>query len=76
MRTATANKAPVPDFYSIYAGSDLFTDDKFPHSAEAFAWSDASETYSSANESADTVWKRAKTAFPGKSLFGTNGITP
>jgi hypothetical protein len=76
LRTATANKADLPDFYDIYAGSELFTDDKFPHSSESFAWSDANEVYSSAAEAADTEWKRAKEAFPGKSLFGTNGITP
>ena len=51
-RAPTANKADVPDFYAIYAGADVFTDDKFPHTSEAFAWSDAGEVYSSATDAA------------------------
>ena len=75
-RAATANKADVPDFYAIHAGSKVFTDDKFPHTSAAFAWSDAGEVYSAANEAAGTQWKRAKDVFPKKTLWGTNGITP
>ena len=75
-RAPTWNKLDLPDFYDIYDGSVMFTDEVFPRSAEAYAWSDAEEVYSSAYEAEGTVWKRASEVFTGKSLWGANGITP
>ena len=73
-RTATRNKAAVPDFYTLYAGSSKFEDSAFPHGgADIFAWADASET---SNLGTNIVWKRASEAFPSHTLFGTNGVTP
>ena len=54
----------------------MFTDSAFSHDGEALAWTDASEVYESAAEATGSVWKRASEVFTGKSLFGTNGITP
>ena len=70
------NKAALPNFYELYSGSSMFTDSAFSHDGEALAWTDASEVYESAAEATGSVWKRASEVFTGKSLFGTNGITP
>ena len=73
-RTANRNKEAVPDFYELYAGSEVFSDSAFPHtSADALAWPDANETWHSGNS---YEWKRAKDFFSDHTLFGTNGITP
>ena len=43
-RAANRNKEEVPDFYQLYAGSDVFNDTVFPHnSADILAWGDANE---------------------------------
>ena len=57
------------------SGSTKYTDNDFKHDWSAFAWTDASETFTEITD-ANTKWKRASEAFPGKTLFGTNGITP
>ena len=75
LRTATRNKAALPDFYSILNGSTKYTDTDFKHDWSSFAWKDAGETFSGLTEK-DTVWKRASEHFTGNKLFGTNGITP
>ena len=75
LRTAARNKAALPAFYDILGGSSKYTDPDFKHDWSSFAWSDASETFTEIAE-ATTTWKRASVAFPGKTLFGTNGITP
>ena len=49
-RASTWNKLTLPEFYDIYAGNNLFTDEVFPRSDGAFAWSDGEEVYSSAAE--------------------------
>ena len=76
-RTATRNKAALPDFNGILAGTTKYTDTDFKHDWSAFAWKDAGEVYTEmATPYKTAVWKRASEAFPGKTLFGTNGITP
>ena len=75
LRTATRNKAALPEFYDILGGSTKYTDTDFKHDWSSFAWSDASETFTEV-AAATTTWKRASVAFPQKTLFGTNGITP
>ena len=70
------NKAALPDFYDIYSKTTKFTDYDFSHDDNAMAWADASEVYEGAKDIANSVWKRASKVFPGKSLFGTKGITP
>ena len=76
LRTATRNKADLPKFYDIYREGPMFTDSAFSHDGEAFAWTDAEEVYDSAAEAEGTEWKRASEVFPGKTLYGTGGITP
>ena len=76
-RTATRNKAALPDFYSILGGATKYTDTDFKHDWSAMAWKDAGETYAGmATFYKTTVWKRASEAFPGKTLWGSKGITP
>ena len=75
LRTAERNKAALPDFYQILGGSAKFTDPVFKADWSSFAWADAGEKFPHFT-AADTVWKRASEAFPGKTLFGTEGIRP
>ena len=76
-RTATRNKAALPDFYGILGGATKYTDTDFKHDWSAMAWKDASETYAEMVPGyKSTVWKRASEAFPGKTLWGSKGITP
>ena len=76
-RTATRNKAALPDFYGILGGTTKYSDTDFKPDWSAMAWKDAGETYASmATSYTTTVWKRASEAFPGKTFWGTNGITP
>ena len=70
LRTSERNKAALPDFYSILKGSAKYTDPVFKADWSALAWADAGETFPHFS-AADTVWKRASEAFPGKTLFGT-----
>ena len=73
-RTATRNKAALPDFYGIEAGTTKYTDTDFKHDWSAFVWSEASEVWDQFLST--TIWKRASEYFPEKTLFGTKGITP
>ena len=74
-RTADRNKAAVPDFYSLYAGSTAFSDTAFAHtSKDVFAWADAKETDTVGGSAA--VWKRASEVFSDHTLFGSKGVTP
>ena len=74
-RTADRNKAALPDFYSLYAGSTAFSDTSFAHtSKDVFAWADAKET--DTVSSSNIVWKRASDVFSDHTLFGSNGVTP
>ena len=75
-QTAARNKAEVPDFYALYAGDNAFSDDVFTPDDEAFAWSNAQEVYEYSSHLSQIQWKRAKEAYPGHTLFGTNGVTP
>ena len=75
LRTAARNKAALPNFYEILGGSAKYTDPDFKHDWSSFAWSDASETFTEIAQ-ATTKWTRSSVAFPKKTLFGTNGITP
>ena len=52
----------------------MFTDSAFPHNKNGSFWKDAGEQYGSLDASS-AKWKRVKDAFPGKSLFGTKGVT-
>ena len=75
LRTAARNKAALPNFYEILGGSAKYTDTDFKHDWSSFAWKDAGEKFDEVEE-AEVTWKRASVAFPKKTLFGTNGITP
>ena len=76
LRTANRNKAALPDFYKILGGKAKYTDTDFKASWNtAFAWKEASESFTEIKES-KTTWTRASVAFPGKTLWGTKGITP
>ena len=65
----------MPNFYEKLNGSAKYIDKDFKHDWSSFAWEDADETFTDI-ASETTEWKRASEAFPGKTLFGTNGITP
>ena len=75
LRTAERNKAALPDFYGILGGSAKWTDPVFKADWTSMAWKDAEETFTSITQEF-TTWKRASEAFPGKTLFGTEGIRP
>ena len=75
-RTATRNKAALPDFYGILNGTSKYTDTDFKHDWSAFAWKDAKEVYDEmATPYKTAVWKRAGELYPNNTLWGSRGIT-
>ena len=45
LRTATRNKAALPNFYGILGGTAKYTDTDFKADWSSFAWKDAGETF-------------------------------
>ncbi len=78
--TAARNKRQLPDFYSLVADNQKYTDSDFSADDSSFFWSNHGEGYwqGLANNYNSMEWKRAKDTFEGENnhLWGANGISP
>lgn len=71
-------KAGPGDFYTVEAGTELYTDPTFPQE-DALRWNDMPGKNSLEYLQAEVYWKRASETFPpedGYSLWGEKGVTP
>lgn len=68
------NKAELPDFWSLYNGSSMYSDPDFMPDNDSLYWADLGEDMSS--KASRITWTRASTAFPNKTLFGADGVQP
>ena len=74
------NKADLDDFWSIYNGSSMYTDEGFGHDSSALYWSDMGESNGDmADLESYVTWKRITDVYANDSnthtLFGSTGIT-
>ena len=67
------NKEAVDDFYSIYSGTEKYTDDDFKNNTDSLFWADIGQSNPLLLQ---YEWKRAGEALSNRTLFGTHGITP
>lgn len=70
------NKAALDDFYSIYNGSSMYSDDDFKPDSDSLYWGDFSEGNSWASKESQITWKRASDVYGNASLYGSNGVNP
>ena len=70
------NKAELDDFWTIYRGTNMWTDEVFGHGDEALFWSSMGEGNGDMSRVApDVNWKRITEVYSADhSLFGSRGI--
>jgi len=68
------NKAALPDFFSIYNGTEMYTDPDFKADNDSLYWADMGEDLSS--KASRITWTRASEAFSSYTLFGDDGVHP
>lgn len=75
MTSANRYKAPLEDFWAIFNGNEQYTDKDFTTDASSILWTDHGETHLS-DLVPNIEWVRASVAFPGHTLWGSEGVTP
>jgi len=70
------NKAELDDFWTIYRGTNMWTDEVFGHGNDALFWSSMGEGNGDMSQVAPSVnWKRITEVYSADhSLFGSSGI--